>query len=260
MRAISRVGEGAQLRESGKGGDQFGRKNGEWRFTLAQGACEVQICDNVHTESPQCLSTSAVARRALAGILLFLAFTAAAQEGERREGAARLMDELMLGKDVGGDFTLTDARGRKRSLHDFRGKVVVLYFGFTTCPDICPTDMLAIGRAVKDLGKDGRAIQPLFVTLDPARDKPAVIAEYARNFHPDFVALTGSEAEIAKVARAYKVFYEKVEVEGGAGYTIDHSSFAFVIDRQGKYVGFIPPGTPRDKIARILHAEVRSAP
>ena len=201
-----------------------------------------------------------MARRALAAVLLVLAFTAAAQEEGRRAGASRLMDELMVGKDVGGDFTLTDARGRKRSLREFRGKIVALYFGFTTCPDICPTDMLAIGQALKDLGKDARAIQPLFVTLDPARDKPAVIAEYARNFHPSFVALTGSDAEIAKVAKAYKVFYERVPIEGASGYTIDHTSFTYVIDRQGKYVGFIPPGTPRDKVARILHAEVRAAP
>jgi len=201
-----------------------------------------------------------LARRAFAAALLALAFAAGAQEGDRRAGASRLMDELMLGKDVGGEFTLTDARGRKRSLRDFRGKVVALYFGFTTCPDICPTDLLAIGQALKDLGTDARAIQPLFVTLDPARDKPAVIAEYVKNFHPGFIALTGTEAEVARVARAYKVFFEKVPSEGAAGYTIDHTSFTYVIDRHGKYVGFIPPGTPRDKIARILHAEVRAAP
>jgi protein SCO1/2 len=202
-----------------------------------------------------------LARNALAAILLLLlAFAAGAQEEKRRADASRLMDELMAGKDVGGDFTLTDSRGRKRSLGDFRGKVVVLYFGFTTCPDICPTDMLAIGQALKDLGKEARAIQPLFVTLDPARDKPAVIAEYVRNFHPGFIALTGTDEEIAAVAKAYKVFYEKVPIKGGTGYTIDHTSFTYVIDRQGKYAGPVPPGTPRDKIARILHAEVRAAP
>ena len=201
-----------------------------------------------------------MARRALAAFLLVFAFGAAAQEEARRENASRLMNELMVGKDVGGDFTLTDSRGKKRSLREFRGKVVVLYFGFTTCPDICPTDMLAIGQALKDLGKEARTIQPIFVTLDPARDKPAVIAEYAKNVHPGFVALTGSDAEIRKVAEAYKVFYEKVAVSGSSDYTIDHTSFTYVIDRQGKYVGFVPPGTPRDKVARILHAEVRAAP
>ena len=201
-----------------------------------------------------------MARRAFAGVLLVLAFAAAAQEGERREGAARLMDELMLGKDVGGDFALTDTRGRKRMLAEFRGKVVVLYFGFTTCPDICPTDMLEIGTAVKALGKEARFLQPLFVTLDPARDKPALLAEYVKNFHPSFIALTGSEAEIGKVAAAYKVFHQKVPVEGPFAYTIDHTAFTYVIDRQGKYVGLIPPGTPHDRIARILHAELVAAP
>jgi protein SCO1/2 len=209
------------------------------------------------TRLPEVLSW---ARMALAGLLLALAVVAGAQEDKRGADASRLMDELMAGTGVGGDFTLTDSRGRRRSLGDFRGKVVVLYFGFTTCPDICPTDMLAIGQALKDLGKEAHAIQPLFVTLDPARDKPAVIAEYARNFHPEFVALTGTDAQIARVAKAYKVFYEKVPIKGSNGYTIDHTSFAYVIDRKGKYVGFVPTGTPRDKVARILHAEVRAAP
>jgi len=113
---------------------------------------------------------------------------------------------------------------------------------------------------VKLLGPESKQVQPIFVTLDPTRDKPAVIAEYVKNFHPSFVALTGSEAEVRKVAAAYKVFYEKVPIPGAFEYTIDHSSFTFVIDRQGKYVGFIPPGTPHDRIARIVHAEVVAAP
>ena len=208
----------------------------------------------------------AARRLGAAALLALAAGLAVAQSPDpvaderRRVDAARLMNDLMLGKDVGGDFTLTDARGRKRSLGEFRGRVVVLYFGFTTCPDICPTDMLAIGKAVKALGKEAKAIQPLFVTLDPARDKPKVIAEYVRNFHPSFVALTGSGDEIRRVASAYKVFYEKVPVEGAFGYTIDHSSFTFLIDREGRYVGFMPPGTPHDRIARLLHAEVAAAP
>jgi protein SCO1/2 len=177
----------------------------------------------------------------LAAVLLVLAFAAWAQ-------------------DVGGDFTLTDARGRKRSLADFRGKVVVLYFGFTTCPDICPTDLLEISTAVKALGKEAKSLQPLFVTLDPARDKPALIAEYVKNFHPSFIALTGTDAEIGAVAKAYDVSYRKVPVAGPFGYTIDHTSSTYVIDRQGKYASSIPPGTPHDRIARILHAQLAAAP
>jgi protein SCO1/2 len=199
-------------------------------------------------------------RSALAGLFLALAFAAWPQEGLRREGSSRLMEELLHGRNVGGDFTLTDARGKKRRLAEFRGKVVVLYFGFTTCPDICPTDMLALGTALKGLGKDAKSVQPLFVTLDPARDKPAVLAEYVKNFHPSFIALTGSDAEIREVARLYKVFYEKVPAGGSSTYTIDHSSFVYLVDRHGRYAGFLPSGTPSDKIGRTIYAEIRAAP
>ena len=203
-----------------------------------------------------------MARRAFAALALaaFAAFAGAAEEAvpePRREEAARLMNDLMLGRDVGGEFTLRDARGKTRRLADFRGKLVLLYFGFTTCPDICPTDLREIGVAVKRLGARGRQVQPVFITLDPVRDKPAIIAEYIRNFHPRFVALTGTEDEVRAVARAYKVFYEKVDIPGGLGYTIDHAAFTFLIDRQGKYIGIIPPGTPADRIARIVQGEMQ---
>ena len=203
-----------------------------------------------------------MARRALAALALaaFAAFAGAAEEAvpePRREEAARLMNDLMLGRDVGGEFTLRDARGKTRRLADFRGKLVLLYFGFTTCPDICPTDLREIGVAVKRLGARGRQVQPIFITLDPARDKPAVIAEYIRNFHPRFIALTGTDEEVRAVAQAYKVFYEKVQLPGGLGYTIDHTAFTFLIDRQGKYIGIIPPGTPADRIARIVQGEMQ---
>ena len=205
------------------------------------------------------------AARAFAAALLALAagLAHAVDGGEerRREAAARLMDELTEGQGVGGDFALTDARGKRRRLADFRGKVVVLYFGFVTCPDICPTDLLEIGKAVRSLGKDGAKVQPLFVTLDPARDTRAILREYAAAFHPRLIALRGSEAEVAAVARAYKVFHEKVPVAGSAAqYTLDHSAFIYVIDRFGKYAGFLPPGTRADRIARRLGEELRSGP
>ena len=195
----------------------------------------------------------------VAAAALLAAALAAAQpvEPARREGAARLMDELMSGKvPVGGDFTLTDARGRRVSLRDFRGKLVLLYFGFVTCPDICPTDLAEIGKALRALGPRSRDIQPIFITLDPPRDTQEILREYARAFHPRMIALTGSPDDIASVARAYKVFYEKVPVDGATEYTIDHSAFTYLIDREGRYVGIYPPGTHYDRLARMLRDEI----
>ena len=192
-----------------------------------------------------------------AACALLAALAAASAEPPRREGAARLMEELMSGKvPVGGEFTLTDARGRRVSLKDFRGKLVLLYFGFATCPDVCPTDLQAIGRALRALGPAGDRIQPIFVTLDPARDTREVIGAYAAAFHPRFVALTGSEPEIRKVATAFKVFYEKVPLPGALGYTIDHAAFTYLLDAQGRYVGIYPPGTPADRMEQLLREEL----
>ena len=198
-------------------------------------------------------------RRAIAAAALLAAAFASAQPAEppRREGAARLMDELMSGKvPVGGDFTLTDAHGRRVSLRDFRGKLVLLYFGFVTCPDICPTDLAEIGKALRALGPKARDIQPIFITLDPPRDTQEILRAYVRAFHPRMIALTGSPDEIAAVAAAYKVFYEKVPVAGASEYTIDHSAFTYLIDREGKYVGIYPPGTHYDRLARMLRDEI----
>lgn len=168
------------------------------------------------------------------------------------------MNELMSGKvPVGGPFTLTDAKGRRVALRDFRGRMVLLYFGFTTCPDVCPTDLVAIGKALRNLGGDGRHFQPIFITLDPERDRRDVIGAYVAGFHPRFIALTGSPEEVRGVASSFKVFYEKVPLPGSAEYTIDHTAFTFLIDRHGRYVGVYPPGTPHDRLAALLREELR---
>jgi protein SCO1/2 len=157
------------------------------------------------------------------------------------------MNELMSGKAaVGGRFALNDASGRERKLDEFRGRLVLLYFGYAYCPDVCPTDLAAIGGALRALGPQAAQVQPIFVTLDPQRDTPDVLRQYVAAFHPSFIGLRGSEAQTREVALRYKVFYEKV------GEFIDHAAFTFLIDRDGKYVAFFPPGTRAERMAAMV--------
>ena len=124
---------------------------------------------------------------------------------------AEIMDILMWNREpVGGPFELIDHAGRTRTERDFRGQLMLVYFGFTYCPDICPTDLQAIGLALDKLGKDGDSVQPLFITVDPERDTPEHLAEYVPMFHPRLIGLTGGAEAIRKAADAYKVYYAKV--------------------------------------------------
>jgi protein SCO1 len=166
--------------------------------------------------------------------------------------AAQMMDDLMYGRGpVGGPFTLTDSSGRKRSDSDFRGKLMIVYFGYTFCPDVCPTDLMAITQALDALGPAADGIQPIFITVDPERDSK-VLAEYVRAFHKSFIGLTGSPAEIRKVANAYKAFYAKVPPPRDGEYAIDHTGVIYLMGRSGEYLGFMPPQTGPEKLVEIL--------
>ncbi len=174
----------------------------------------------------------------------------AQQEKVPRRDAARLMNELMSGRGpIGGAFELSDADGRRVGTADWRGKLVLLYFGYTFCPDACPTELSSIAEAIKLLGPAGERIQPVFITIDPARDRPKMIERYAQSFNPRFVALHGSESETRRVANAYKVFYEKIRRPGSDVYLIDHSSFVYMLDAGGQFVGYFPTGTSGKRIA-----------
>jgi cytochrome oxidase Cu insertion factor (SCO1/SenC/PrrC family) len=195
-------------------------------------------------------------RRALTFGLCALAFaaclqmSAAAEEGQ--PSAGQMMDDLMYGRgEIGGPFTLTDPNGRRRSDSEFRGRLMIVYFGYTFCPDVCPTDLMAITQALDALGPAANAIQPVFITLDPERDDK-VMAEYLRAFHPSFVGLTGSPEEIRKVANEFKAFYAKVKDEKTGEYFIDHSGAIYLIGRDGRYLGFMPPQTAPDRLVEIL--------
>jgi cytochrome oxidase Cu insertion factor (SCO1/SenC/PrrC family) len=173
--------------------------------------------------------------------------------------AAELMDAVMWNREpIGGPFELVDHTGKRRTDVDFRGKLLLVYFGFTYCPDICPTDLQAIGLALDRLGETGAAVQPLFITLDPDRDTPQHLAEYVALFHPRLIGLSGEAASIQQAARAYRVYYAKVPREDGSDYTVDHSGFIYLMDRAGQYLGFFPPGTPPDRMANDLRPLIES--
>ena len=153
---------------------------------------------------------------------------------------------------IGGPFALTDHTGRRRTDADFRGQLLLVYFGFTYCPDVCPTDLQAIGLALDRLGAAGEGVQPLFLTVDPERDTVEHLAEYVPLFHSRLIGLTGTADEIRAAARAYKVYYARVATSGGSDYTVDHSAFIYLLDREGRYLGFFPPGTPPERIAEAI--------
>ncbi|HEU0199499.1 MAG TPA: SCO family protein [Burkholderiaceae bacterium] len=139
--------------------------------------------------------------------------------------------------DWGRGFELTDHTGRRRTLADFRGKVVMVFFGFTHCPDICPTAMAEMAQVVRRLGADGARVQALFITVDPERDTPAVLAKYVTAFHPSFLGLRGSSEETARIAQEFKVHFQLNKDAPGADakrYMVDHSTGIFIYDADGK--------------------------
>jgi protein SCO1/2 len=166
--------------------------------------------------------------------------------------AARMMDDLMYGRgQVGGPFTLTDQTGKQRSDTDFRGKLMIVYFGYTYCPDVCPTDLMAITQALDALGSAAEGVQPIFITIDPERDT-SLLTDYVSAFHHSFVGLTGPPEEIRKVANSYKAFYAKVPDERSGNYLIDHAGVIYLMGRKGEYLGFMPPRTNPDRLTEVL--------
>ncbi len=170
---------------------------------------------------------------------------------------AELIEGLISGRaPVGGPFELTDQTGHRRTDADFRGKLVVLYFGYTYCPDVCPTELQSISLALDKLGAMAEAVQPLFITVDPERDTPARLAEYVSSFHPRLIGLTGSVAEIRKTAIAYRTFFVKNSAAASGEYSVDHTGFIYLIGQDGRYLGFLPPGVTPDEIADAVRARL----
>jgi len=156
-------------------------------------------------------------------------------------------------KSFGTDFSLTDHTGKRRTLEDFRGKVVVMFFGYTHCPDVCPTTLAELRAVMETLGKDADRVQVLFVTVDPERDTQDLLAKYAPAFDPRFIGLRpANEAELKKVASDFKVFYSKVPGSSPDNYTMDHSAGSYMFDPKGNLRLFIKHGQGPEPIAHDI--------
>jgi cytochrome oxidase Cu insertion factor (SCO1/SenC/PrrC family) len=185
-------------------------------------------------------------------------FSAPAAANDASEpSATELIEGLLSGRvPVGGPFELTDQTGQRRTDADFRGKLVVLYFGYTYCPDVCPTELQSISLALDELGAAADAAQPVFITVDPERDTPPRLADFVSSFHPRLIGLTGSLAEIRKTATAYKTFFVKNSAATPGNYSVDHTGFIYLVGKDGRYLGFLPPGLPPDAIADAIRARL----
>jgi protein SCO1 len=165
----------------------------------------------------------------------------------------------LTGADYAKDFQLPDVDGKPRSLADFRGKAVVVFFGYTQCPDVCPTTLAEIAEAKKLLGPDGQKVQGIFITVDPERDTPEVLKQYVANFGPDFVALRGTPEQAAAVAKDFKVYFKKVEGKAPGTYTMDHTAASFVFDPQGRLRLYTRYGSGAQALAGDLKLLLASA-
>ncbi len=184
-------------------------------------------------------------------IVLFVAGFAAAYsirfapEGTRTEGKAL----------IGGPFSLVDTNGKRVTDGDFRGKLMLVFFGYTHCPDVCPTEMQNMTEVMDKLGADASQVAPIFISVDPARDTPESLSAYVKNFSPRITGLTGSVDEVASAAKAYRVYFRKAE-GGSDDYTVDHSVFVYLMDRQGDYLTHFMFNTPADTMVSVIKKHI----
>jgi protein SCO1/2 len=158
----------------------------------------------------------------------------------------------VTGASFGHDFSLVDHTGARRTLADYKGKAVAIFFGYTHCPDVCPTTMAEMSGVMKQLGNDAERVQVLFVSVDPERDTPEFLAKYVPAFDPRFVGLSGSVEEVAATAKEFKVFYQKVPGSEPDQYSVDHFAGMYLFDPQGRIRVFVKYGTQADNIAADL--------
>jgi protein SCO1/2 len=167
----------------------------------------------------------------------------------------------LAGARIGGPFALTDQNGRQVRDTDFAGRWRMVYFGYTYCPDVCPTDMAKLGQAMRLLEKqaprEAAKLAPIFISVDPERDTPAVLKQFVANFHPRFTGLTGTPEAVAQVARSYAVYAKKQPPSEAGGYLVDHAAVAFLMDSQGKPIVSLPIDKDAGAVAEQLRHWIR---
>jgi protein SCO1/2 len=177
-----------------------------------------------------------------------------------RPNLGALPGSLPMAASIGGPFELTTHEGRRLSNADLKGAPFALFFGFTHCPDVCPTTLLELSNVIKELGPDADRMRYLFVSVDPKRDTPDLLKLYLSNFDPRIVGLTGTPAEIAAVAKAYRAIYEKVPGKDGSSYTFNHTALVYLMDRDGRFAGTLNYQEPEDVQLKKLRRLVSDPP
>jgi protein SCO1/2 len=190
-------------------------------------------------------------------LLAFLFALVAGLGGCDRQPTFRSTD--ITGAEFGKSFSLIDHNGRPRTLADFKGKVVVMFFGFTHCPDVCPTTLAEMARAMKQLGPDADRVQVLLVTVDPERDTPEVLKQYVTAFDPRFIGLTGDALAIARTTKEFKVVAQKNVGADPSNYTVDHSSGTYLFDTQGRLRLFMGYGQGADVLASDIRTLLKQS-
>jgi protein SCO1/2 len=161
--------------------------------------------------------------------------------------------------EVGGPFELVDHTGKAVTDANYRGEFLLVFFGYTYCPDICPTELQNVALALDELGDKAGSVRPLFITIDPERDTVEYISQYVAHFHPRLVGLTGTTEQIERAARLYRVFYAKVEDPQATEYLMDHSSFVYLMGRGGEFLTMFPHGIDPSRMAETIGAYVDQA-
>jgi len=195
-------------------------------------------------------------------LLVPLAVTSiiSAQEIEGSEDVGTNLKKQEFYENFGGDFNLTGPEGKTVSLEDFRNKVVLIYFGYTFCPDVCPITLSNLKLLMLDLGEKAEDVQVIFISIDPERDTYEKLKNYVPYFHPTFIGLTGSEADLAAVAKKYQTFYLKQRVESEAGYLMAHTDVVILVDQNGRYRGRYKSKYDLDKLTTDIHWLFESGP